>query len=88
MDLFNGIRKEMYINMLVKAYRLYYNCGDMAAIMCLRKNYTAKELKVIFNNIKKFVGGKTVSLSQIEELAPFKEKMSEVIEVDIKHGGN
>jgi hypothetical protein len=87
MGLFNFAKKELYINMLVSTYKLYYNCGDMAAIMCMRKNYTAKELKGIYKNIKKTVGGKSVSLLQIEILAPFKEAISEVLKVDNKYGG-
>lgn len=53
MGFFKGAKKEYYINRLVKSFKLYYHCGDMAAIECLRKNYSVQELKWIFQDLKK-----------------------------------
>lgn len=88
MGLFGSLKKEMYINKLVSTYKLYYNCGDMAAIECLRKKYSANELKNIMSNIQKFVGGKVVAQFEIKKIAPFKEDHDEVSIIDMKHGGN
>ena len=88
MGLFSFFKKEKYINYLASTYKLYYNCGDMAAIECMRNNYSADELKEIMKNIEEYVGGKSISLLQLKSLAPFKEDLSEVSTIDLKHGGN
>lgn len=88
MGLFIFFKKEKYINYLASTYKLYYGCGDMAAIECMRNNYSADELKEIIERIEKYVGGKSVHLHQIQSLAPFKEDPSEVSRINMKHGGN
>lgn len=60
----------------------------MAAIECMRKNYSATELKEIMNSIEEYAGGKRISLFQLKVLSPFKEEPSEVSTIDLKHAGN
>jgi hypothetical protein len=84
MGLFSFIKKEKYINQLVVAYKMVYGCGDMAAIECMRRNYTEKELKEILQTLKE--SENQGSLQQILFLAPpFIEQREEVMEMDRKH---
>ena len=52
MGLFNGFKKEIYINRLVRNYKLVYNCDDISAIKNMRTNYNSNELKEIIDEIK------------------------------------
>jgi len=87
MGLFSNLKKEMYINKLVTTYKLYYNCGDMAAIMLLRENYSSNELKTLVKDIKNAIGGKTIFKYEIDLIAPFKEDFSVVQVIDLQYGG-
>jgi len=53
----------------------------------MRMNYSANELKGILNKSKRAVGGRTITGLEIETISPFKEKPSEVSNVDSIHGG-
>lgn len=86
MGLFSVLKKEKYVNYLVLAFKMVYGCGDMAAIECLRKNYTKNELKEIFQTLKH--SEKQGSLQTILNLAPpFVEERDEVKEIDGKYNG-
>ena len=87
MGFLGNLKKEFYINQLVSSYRLFYGCGDMAAIECMRRNYSANELKGILDNLKKAAGGKIITGVELEAISPFKEKPSEVSKMDSIHGG-
>jgi len=87
MGFLGNLKKELYINQLVSSYRLFYGCGDMAALECMRNNYSAKELKGILDQLKKAVGGKVITGFELEAISPFKEKPTEVAKIDTKHGG-
>jgi hypothetical protein len=52
MGLFNFIKKEKYINRLVRNYKDIFPCDDMSAIKNLRHNYSVDELKKILNILK------------------------------------
>lgn len=84
MGLFSVLKKGKYVNHLVLAFKMVYSCGDMAAIECLRKNYTEQELKVIFQTLKQ--SEKQGSLQTILNLAsPFVEERDEVMRIDGKY---
>ena len=87
MGLFGNLKKELYINQLVQSYRLFYGCRDIAAIECMRRNYSANELKGILDQLKKAAGGKIITALKLEAIAPFKEKPSELAKIDVAHDG-
>jgi hypothetical protein len=63
-----------------------YGCGDFAAMECLTKNYSTKELKEIYNFFK---DAKKSGLLHTMILAPqFKEDLRAVTEIDKKYKGN
>ena len=76
----------MYINKLITAYKKTYGCGDFAAMECLTKNYSTKELKEIYDF---FRDAKKTGLLHTMILAPqFKEDLRAVTEIDKKYKGN
>ena len=63
-----------------------YGCGDYAAMECLTKNYSTKELKEIYDF---FRDAKKSGLLHTMILAPqFKEDFRDVAEIDKKFNGN
>jgi len=88
MGFFGNLKKETYINQLASSFKLLYDCGDMAAIECMRKNYSANELKIILNELKEIAGGKVITRFELEQSSPFKENYDEVAEIDRRHSGN
>jgi hypothetical protein len=83
---FDKFKREMYINKLIAAYKKTYGCGDFAAMDCLTKNYSTKELKEIYDF---FRDAKKTGLLDTMILAPqFKEDLRIVIEIDKKYKGN
>jgi hypothetical protein len=83
---FDKFKREMYINKLIAAYKKTYGCGDFAAMDCLTKNYSTKELKEIYDF---FRDAKKTGLLDTMILAPqFKEDLRIVIEIDKKFKGN
>ena len=86
MGFFNNLKKQKYVNKLLTAYKMTYKCGDYAAIECLRKNYSTKELKEIYDFLR---DAKKTGLLHTMILAPqFKEDLRDVIEIDKKYNGN
>jgi len=81
-----SFKKEIYINQLVKAFRKTYNCGDMAAIECLRKNYSSTLLKQIIKNLAESEQAGILD-DILHTNSPFEESQEEVVEMDIKFGG-
>jgi len=82
-----SMKKELYINQLVSVYRLVYNCGDMAAIECMRRFYTEYELKDILAVLKSAEDqGKLDYI--LANNSPFKETADIVMEYDLIHNGN
>ena len=53
MGILKSIKREKYINRLVKTYRYVYNCNDMEALINLRKHYSFEELERIYLTLKK-----------------------------------
>ena len=49
MGFFDKLKREMYINKLVTAYKMTYECGDYAAMECLTKNYSTRSLSGILS---------------------------------------
>jgi len=86
MGFFDKLKREMYINKLVTAYKMTYECGDYAAMECLTKNYSTKELKEIYGFLR---DAKKSGLLLTMILAPqFKENFRDVREIDKKYNGN
>jgi len=86
MGFFDKLKREMYINKLITAYKMTYGCGDYAAMECLTKNYSTKELKEICDF---FRDAKKSGLLLTMILAPqFKENFRDVAEIDKKYNGN
>ena len=86
MGFFDKLKKEMYLNKLLTAYKMTYNCGDFAAVEFLRKNYSTKELKEIYAFLK---DAEKSGLLLTMILAPqFKENYRDVAEIDKKYKGN
>ena len=86
MGFFNKLKREMYLNKLATSYKMTYKCGDFAAIECLRKNYSTKELKEIYDFLR---DAKKSGLLHTMILAPqFKENFRDVAEIDKKYNGN
>ena len=52
MGVFTFIKKEIYINRLVRNYKDIFQCDDMSAIKNLRYNYSVEELKKILYALK------------------------------------
>ena len=52
MGVFTFIRKEIYINRLVRNYKDIFSCDDMSEIKNLRYKYSVDELKEILNTLK------------------------------------
>lgn len=52
MGIFDKLKKEIYINKLVRTYKEVYECDDTTSINTLRKNYTKDELKLILAKYK------------------------------------
>ncbi len=86
MGLFDKFKKEYYINRLVTAFKIVYDCGDMAAIYCLREHYSVKELKELFALLKKSEEAGTLQ-SALRIARPFKEKQDDVDVINWKYGG-
>lgn len=73
----------MYINKLITAYKKTYGCGDFAAMECLTKNYSTKELKEIYDFLR---DAEKSGLLHTMILAPqFKENFTTVAEIDKKY---
>ena len=86
MGFFDKLKREMYIHKLVTAYKMTYECGDYAAMECLTKNYSTKELKEIYGFLR---DAKKSGLLLTMILAPqFKENFRDVTEIDKKYNGN
>ncbi|HKJ13295.1 MAG: hypothetical protein OES39_07490 [Desulfobulbaceae bacterium] len=86
MGFFDKLKREIYINKLVTAYKMTYECGDYAAMECLTKNYSTKELKEIYGFLR---DAKKSGLLLTMILAPqFKENFRDVTEIDKKYNGN
>jgi hypothetical protein len=86
MGFFDKLKREIYINKLVTAYKMTYECGDYAAMECLTKNYSTKELKEIYDFLR---DTKKSGLLLTMILAPqFKENFRDVTEIDKKYNGN
>jgi len=86
MGFFDKLKREMYINKLVTAYKMTYECGDYAAMECLTKNYSTRELKEIYGFLR---DAKKSGLLLTMILAPqFKENFRDVTEIDKKYNGN
>ena len=86
MGFFDKLKREIYINKLVTAYKMTYECGDYAAMECLTKNYSTKELKEIYGFLR---DAKKSGLLLTMILAPqFKENYRDVAEIDRKYKGN
>ena len=86
MGSFDKLKREIYINKLVTAYKMTYECGDYAAMECLTKNYSTKELKEIYGFLR---DAKKSGLLLTMILAPqFKENFRDVTEIDKKYNGN
>ena len=86
MGFFDKLKREIYINKLVTAYKMTYECGDYAAMEYLTKNYSTKELKEIYDF---FRDAKKSGLLLTMILAPqFKENFRDVTEIDKKYNGN
>ena len=86
MGLFGGLKKEGYINKLALSFRAVYGCGDYAAFVCLRKNYTLDELKNIFDDLTREEEQGTIHFRLLNN-PPFKDDPEKVFEVDMKWGG-
>ena len=90
MGIFGNIKKEMYINRLVRVFQMAYGCGDMAAIFCLRSDYTKDELKRIFDRLSEVEKSNDPLSGDLKlELfynPPFKEKFEDVVLLDEKLG--
>jgi len=85
MGFFDKLKKEKYVNKLLTAYKMTYKCGDYAAIECLRKNYSTKELKEIYDFLR---DAEKSGLLFTMILAPqFKENFRDVAEIDKKYNG-
>ena len=85
MGFFDKLKREIYINKLVTAYKMTYECGDYAAMECLTKNYSTKELKEIYGFLR---DAKKSGLLLTMILAPqFKENYRDVKEIDKKYNG-
>ena len=86
MGFFDKLKREIYINKLVTAYKMTYECGDYAAMECLTKNYSTRELKEIYGFLR---DAKKSGLLLTMILAPqFKENFRDVTEIDKKYNGN
>jgi len=86
MGFFDKLKREIYINKLVTAYKMTYGCGDYAAMEYLTKNYSTKELKEIYGFLR---DAKKSGLLLTMILAPqFKENFRDVTEIDKKYNGN
>lgn len=82
-----SMEKELYINQLVAAFRITHNCGDMAAIECLRRNYSLDELKDITNDLKEAEAhGDLDRILRYD--SPFRDDPEEIKHYDNLHGGN
>jgi|GEM_PF-1840356 len=80
MGIFGILKKELYVNRLATVYKLSYDCCDMAAIECLRKNYSTKELREILELLKE--AEKKVDINTALNLCrPFKEEYEEVLKI-------
>lgn len=86
MGLFDSLKKESYINRLVKSYRSVYGCGNFAAVECLRANYTLEELKDIYNAFLKEDKAGPLSM-RLLPLQPFFEDPAVVKAIDARYGG-
>ena len=74
--MFDFIRKEFYINQLTTTYSMIYKCDDYESIDNLRKNYSAKELKIILKILKCLSDEKnTIDRNNAVTSNPFKEKL-------------
>ena len=82
-----NMKKEMYINRLTNVFREVYLCGDMAAIECLRRNYTTKELKKILQDFIKYEEQGILDNILIDK-PPFKDDPGQVKYYDDLHKGN
>lgn len=83
MGFFDNLKKQKYVNKLLTAYKMTYKCGDYAAIECLRKNYSTKELKEIYDFLR---DAEKSGLLHTMILAPqFKENFTTVAEIDKKY---
>ncbi|NQU05246.1 MAG: hypothetical protein HQ568_04070 [Calditrichaeota bacterium] len=80
MGIINTLQKEKYINRLVRSFRIVYKCGDMAAIGCLRENYSKDELKKILDDLLDIEDEKLELVLFYNP--PFKEKWEEVFIYD------
>lgn len=70
MGFFDVLKKEAYINRLVKTYSHHYECDDMKSIDMLRKQCSAEQLKSILGEYKKL---------QKEGMDPFLINLFEII---------
>jgi hypothetical protein len=52
MGLLRTLKKEIYINRLVRNYKVIFDCDDMIAIKNLRQNYDESELREIIKEIR------------------------------------
>jgi len=73
--MFGFLKKESYINQIATTYSMIYECDDYESIDILRRNYSAKELKIILAKLKDLADGNNLDRFTAVDNNPFKEAL-------------
>ena len=73
--MFGFPKKETYINKITTTYSMMYECDDYESIDILRRNYSAKELKVALDKLLELADGNQIDRYIAIENNPFKEDL-------------